>query len=268
MNEIGQKIKQAREEKGIEIKEVQQATKIRSKYLRAIENGNFEIVPQEVFLKGFIRVYANYVGLDGEKILAEYNQLQSSPKDKSEDKDKQAPKEDSIIENLLKIIHKKVQMNWKQGVVAIVVLVSIISIGLFLYRSGSVVKVFEAAQNVGKESVQKEKLVLEEKENEVEDNQLSTKEANNDNKRNKEDVQHKLNFTIKALESSWVRVFIDGKVVFEKILNPGEKKSWDVEEKLKLLTANAAGIRVISKGKVYGPFGQEGEVVEKEFNLN
>ena len=64
LNEIGVLLREAREASGMSLEEVSEATKIRSKYLEAIEQGDFAVIPGEVYLKGFMRNYADCVGLD------------------------------------------------------------------------------------------------------------------------------------------------------------------------------------------------------------
>jgi len=59
--EIGERLKSAREEKGMSIEKIEEITKIRSKYLISIEAGDFTIIPEEVYLKGFIKNYAECV---------------------------------------------------------------------------------------------------------------------------------------------------------------------------------------------------------------
>lgn len=74
MKEIGEYLRQVRTEKNISLNDIQEATKIRKHYLEAIENGDFEAIPGEVYRKGFLVNYANAIGLDGQEILARYNQ--------------------------------------------------------------------------------------------------------------------------------------------------------------------------------------------------
>jgi len=75
LNEIGVLLRGAREARGMSLADVSEITKIRSKYLDAIERGEFATIPGEVYLKGFIRNYADCVGLDGGKVVARYNEL-------------------------------------------------------------------------------------------------------------------------------------------------------------------------------------------------
>ena len=71
---IGQRLRAARELRRLTLDSVEEATHIRRTYLLAIEEGRAEDVPGEVFLKGFIRTYANHLGLDGAEIVEGYKQ--------------------------------------------------------------------------------------------------------------------------------------------------------------------------------------------------
>jgi cytoskeleton protein RodZ len=71
--EIGNSLREARLRQGLEFVEAEQATKIRGKYVRALEDEQFEILPGQTYVKGFLRTYAEYLGLDGQLYVDEYN---------------------------------------------------------------------------------------------------------------------------------------------------------------------------------------------------
>jgi len=73
MFEIGNSLREARVRQSLEFPEIEYATKIRSKYLRALEEETFEILPAQTYIKGFLRTYAEYLGLDGQLYVDEYN---------------------------------------------------------------------------------------------------------------------------------------------------------------------------------------------------
>src|SRR5436853_521654 len=73
MFEIGNSLREARVRQGLEFPQVELATKIRTKYIRALEDEAFEILPSETYVKGFLRSYAEYLGLDGQLYVDEYN---------------------------------------------------------------------------------------------------------------------------------------------------------------------------------------------------
>jgi len=68
---IGQKLEEARNRKGISLREASESTKIRGDYLSAFEAGQFDIDLPEVYLRGFVRLYSRFLGLDQEAVLAD-----------------------------------------------------------------------------------------------------------------------------------------------------------------------------------------------------
>ncbi len=73
MFEIGTSLREARLRQGLDFPEIEQATKIRSKYLKALEDEQFDLLPAQTYVKGFLRSYAEYLGLDGQLYVDEYN---------------------------------------------------------------------------------------------------------------------------------------------------------------------------------------------------
>ncbi len=73
MFEIGNSLREARLRKELDFPELEQGTKIRAKYLRALEDENFDQLPAATYVKGFLRTYADYLGLDGQLYVDEYN---------------------------------------------------------------------------------------------------------------------------------------------------------------------------------------------------
>jgi hypothetical protein len=71
--EIGSSLREARLRQGVDLVEAEAATKIRSKYLHALEDEQFEVLPAQTYVKGFLRAYADYLGLDGQLYVDEYN---------------------------------------------------------------------------------------------------------------------------------------------------------------------------------------------------
>jgi hypothetical protein len=71
--EIGNSLREARVRQALDFPEIEQATKIRGKYLRALEDENFEQLPGQTYVKGFLRTYADYLGLEGQLYVDEYN---------------------------------------------------------------------------------------------------------------------------------------------------------------------------------------------------
>jgi len=70
---LGEKLRQIRNERRISLNEVSKHTQIQLKYLEYLEEGRYEKLPAEVYVKGFLRNYANFLGVDGNSLLKLYN---------------------------------------------------------------------------------------------------------------------------------------------------------------------------------------------------
>ena len=73
MFEIGATLREARLRQGLDFPELEERTKIRPKYLRALEDERFDILPAPTYVRGFLRSYAESLGLEGQPFVDEYN---------------------------------------------------------------------------------------------------------------------------------------------------------------------------------------------------
>lgn len=78
---IGAILTRAREERGMTFEEASQATKIRKRYLEALELDDYGALPDPVYLLGFVRAYANYLGLDGDRLAEEVKRRRARRRD-------------------------------------------------------------------------------------------------------------------------------------------------------------------------------------------
>jgi helix-turn-helix protein len=79
MPEIGESLREARMRARIDVSEIEAKTKIRAKYLRALENEEWGLLPGPTFVKSFLRTYAQALGLDGKALVEEYRLHHESP---------------------------------------------------------------------------------------------------------------------------------------------------------------------------------------------
>src|SRR5437764_10029575 len=80
---IGDALREARMRQKIDITEIEAKTKIRAKYLRAMENEEFDLLPGSTFAKSFLRTYAEALGLDAHRLVEEYR-AQYEPRDEGD----------------------------------------------------------------------------------------------------------------------------------------------------------------------------------------
>src|ERR1700712_5135347 len=79
MPEIGSALREARMRERIDVSEIEAKTKIRAKYLRALENEEWGLLPGPTFVKSFLRTYAQALGLDGKALVEEYRLSHEHP---------------------------------------------------------------------------------------------------------------------------------------------------------------------------------------------
>lgn len=76
---IGPTLREARNRRKVDLSEVEAAIKIRVRYLQAMENEEWDALPGGAYTRGFIRTYASYLGLDGERLADDYRRATGSP---------------------------------------------------------------------------------------------------------------------------------------------------------------------------------------------
>lgn len=128
MADIGDKLRSAREAKGLSIADVEKATKIQSRYLTAIEKNDFDKLPGDFYVRAFIRQYAQVVGLDGKKLLSEYHKEipKAEPDDYVEDS------VDNKSEKVRKTTNNKKNL-WKNYLPRIAIGLGVIIVILIVY---------------------------------------------------------------------------------------------------------------------------------------
>src|SRR5215468_12487960 len=79
MTNFGGRLKQARESRGISLDQIAAETRISTRFLNAIENEQFNLLPGGIFNKGFVRAFAEKVGLNPDEAVAAYERLVGAP---------------------------------------------------------------------------------------------------------------------------------------------------------------------------------------------
>lgn len=101
--EIGRTLERARRERGLSLDEVEQATKIRARYLRDLENENFDVLPA-VYILGSLKTYAGYLGLDGEALARELKHRQAMVESQKNHEEPQAGEPQGLLASLTRLL--------------------------------------------------------------------------------------------------------------------------------------------------------------------
>ncbi|HET7566481.1 MAG TPA: RodZ domain-containing protein [Gaiellaceae bacterium] len=97
MFEIGPSLREARARRGLSAEDVQKAIRIRDRYLHALEEERWELLPGDAYVKGFLRTYAEFLGLDGNLYVDEYNGRYAHHEDQALVPEAMAPAESARI---------------------------------------------------------------------------------------------------------------------------------------------------------------------------
>lgn len=299
MESVGEFFKQVRETKGLTVDDVASKTRIRPDYVKALEEGNFAKLPDQVFARGFVRSYARSLGLDEEDAMHRFIQSAGAFYDKQEERERLRVKQAED--------ERRKKANRK--VVVAAVGVALLGLVLLLSREQSTVVVSrpipEPTPSRAKSSIPPpkstrapvapttaqnplvaggaERLDID-KSTGAEPLPLPSVAAPAKSSAPTESVESAsrasvpgdratgmsldelasasvpLVLELEAQELSWVVVQVDGGSPQEALLRAGERAKWKAKDRFIVTLGNAGGVRVELNGKPQGPFGPSGKV--------
>ncbi|MBO8137024.1 MAG: helix-turn-helix domain-containing protein [Desulfotomaculum sp.] len=248
--EIGETLKKARMAKGYTYQEIEEATKIRSRYLEAMEEENFNLLPGRVYVLAFLRNYAKYLGLDDEELVSQY---------KVQYGEKEVIKELPGSKNVEKEVNGKPR--YKNYLLALLVVG--IMIAVFAVFNGK----FNGKGDIGRPDSVQEPGVVEN----IKDNQQKPPAGHNNENGISSPVPGEVeNNNVELVlnivdDKCWMKVDVDGKTKFTGVAKAGESKKFVGQESVYVKLGNAGVVEVLYNGKNMGTLAGRGEVAEKVF---
>ena len=244
MESIGARLKQARQDKGVSLEQAQKDTRIHNRILAALEEGRpQEAVSGRVYIKSFIRKYADYLGLDGASLAEEY---------------KGAPtiRRGSPRERILIAAEKGSSFKFPaKKIIAAVVLIVVIFAGIKLVIfAGSKIHPHTKNFGVGVKKAEspkaKPKAVVKETPKEVPQQPAVTPAAVAVPK------GENISLKIKAKSDVYLKIKTDGSVIYDGILKKGSAETWEAKDSLDISTSRAEAIAAELNGTTLGAFGK------------
>ncbi|MBF1692958.1 RodZ domain-containing protein [Selenomonas sp.] len=245
---VGDILRSARVKQGLTIADIEKGTSIRALYIESIEQGNIDNLPGMVYAKGFVRNYAGFLHLDAEELVqqfAEENGTATAPAAPTAEEKPRRISLNNIGDASLSEISIGGRKSSSAGmlgklVAGIVVLVALVGGGAALVSFINSPARETAAPTAPARA-------------ESQPTQTPAAEA--------KDVRVSVHLT----ERCWTEVTVDGKTVFEGLLEEGKTENWQGKESIVLRAGNAGALEVTVNGKKLGTFGDEGAVVERTF---
>jgi cytoskeleton protein RodZ len=224
MSSLGASLKKARESRGISLDEIAADTRITTRFLTAIENEDFHLLPGGIFNRGFVRSYAEKVGLNPDQAVADYRRM-------SEVQETAAGS-------------RTLNANPGAGdgrLYAVAVVLLALLIGIFYVATR---KSGQGVQDASSLAVA----------------QMASAQAAPEPEVSRSPAGTAIMIDIEASEPTWVRVVSDGNSVIQEILQPGTTRRASAKDALQISAGSAGGLNLKINGQTAKPLGRRGQV--------
>lgn len=292
----GQVLREERKKQNISLKEISRKLKINLKYLSAIEDDDYALLPAELFAKSYLRTYADMLGLDSDEIINLYEARNIS------DENQEVPSRsgEEYFQKLKNYISSRLSHKPTLVIIAVAVVVVLISLMISSREQTPEIKTVPDTEmtgvteginnNINRDSTDDaaDKIVETETESIAERPQKpEAKEAKDEETiveqtvsrepditaQTEEHVAKKtatvekkiagpMSLVISATELTWVSVSIDGAKAEEKVLRSGQSVTVSGRHSFAIKVGNAGGTRMVLDGRDLGALGPSGTVVD------
>ena len=275
MESAGEKLKKIRLEKGISLEEVQKKTKIRLNILKAIEGDSISGL-SPIYLKSFLKIYCKFLGLDPKEYVPDYKEIQAkfanppaiSPvtlKAGSGTANKFFKVSGAIISKLIAYRpSKKVKKALKVVIMIAVLYFLLFNLGKFISsrkRNQQAAPKQRAARVISKKEIPftaavpakpKAKAIPASPKPQAQITPAVTKT----------ELPSDIRLGIRAKENCWLQLKVDGKVVFQRVLQKGRYEAWQANDKMELSLGNAGVVELEVNGQVFSNLGKKGQALK------
>jgi cytoskeletal protein RodZ len=252
MPALGEEFRSAREARGLSLSDVAERLHIRSVYLAAIEDEDWKAIGAPVYVRGFMRTYARFLGLDAEDAVARFAAAAGSApppgtpvRVEERPRERERPAGERSSPSLVAIL----------AVLVAIGVVGYVAYAFTQYRPGTAVPVAAASADAGT----------------VADAPAADASPDAAPVATPTPIVHrraiKRGLHIAVTQTSWLRVTIDGTVVAEGTYPAGTAKSFSGRV-ADVRVGNAGGVGISVNGRPVAPLGHSGDVVERQFTLS
>lgn len=239
LEELGARLRECRTEQSIPLEEVAAQTRIQARLLNAIEEGKIEQLPEPVYIKGFIKRFAEALGLNG----AEF----ASPFPTGGGLQFVKPTWRHLPAAQLRPIHLYL-------LYVLLVIGAVNGLSFLVRRSAIQAVSVEDYQSPAQQLPPPSSLGIQ---------KLEPAKPNHETQHTKDGKPVQVGITLKS--QSWIRIVADGKTEFEGVLPEGTQRTWGADEKLIVRAGNAGGVLVEFNDQKAKQMGEPGKVEEATF---
>ena len=254
MTDFGASFKKARESLGVSLNQIAVETRISTRFLLAIENEDFRLLPGGIFNRGFIRTYAERVGLNPDEAVASYERLaQTTEADVAHARGALAIVIVDPISNFGGNIRFTPRHFYAVAVGALILLVAIFYVATRGANTTSVTASRPAAETPAP--------TPETAAPETEKQSIAPEVPPAEPAVTPAPVSQKpLALELEIHEATWIKLSSDGATVLNEILQPGTTRRFTAQNSMTLTVGNAAGLKIKLNDKPVPPLGLRGQV--------
>lgn len=252
---FGTWLRQQREMREITLREISDASKISLRYLEAFEQDRYDVLPSQIFSRGFLRQYARYVGLDGDEVLNRYLAAQQE----LEPEEEEQPSKKSSETHWLTIVLVVLLFAIAATVVALV--------GFNYERGRNAAPAEEAPAPASRPADSAGPEAGPERPGAGEPNNSLESEGGGETSGEAAPSGAPLNVTLNVVERCWARIEVDGQQESQGELAAGQQVALSAERYVVLNLGNAGGVEVEVNGRPYDLGGRPGQVLSRRIDL-
>ena len=278
---MGADLKAERERQGLTIQDIERETSIRAAYIQALEQGDYNALPNEVYVKGFIRSYAGFLHMDTEKLVQEYREAihgaDVGPIQKANPETTSLVNESAPFSSGSDFRERVEKSSKKQMIFMAVATVVIAFVGSIYYFFGDDPNAEKPAQTAQQNVAQQPQTQAAQNpasgQNPQAQNSASTQNGQPAVQQPVQTIGNTANasagqadVTAKFTGRCWIQAIADGKVIYEGTVEANQTLRWTGKKEVIVTAGNAGAIDVTYNGQHVGKLGKEGIVVEKKFS--
>jgi cytoskeletal protein RodZ len=240
LQNIGCSLRQLRQEHSLSIEEVAERTRIQPRLLRALEEGQMDVLPEPVYIQGMIKKYGESLGVNALELA------KSVPADQMQIVPLKSNRWDGFNRPQIRPVHLYLSY----------IFMLLAAISALSHSLNNSVQSWEAAQrpSANVDTKADAKLAAVKSTETVTEQPTVTASVN-----------EPLELEVSAKTTSWVKIVVDGQPAFEGRLNAGNVKTWTAKRELILTTGNAGGLVVTKNNTQLPELGAPGEKREVKF---
>ncbi len=258
--QIGPLLEQKRKEKGLSLKDVEQATKIRTRYLEGLEREDFSMLPDHIYTRGFLKTYANFLGLDGEVLSRELKERRSPRRERQFNYEE--PPRSRFERPLMSPGGIGAGRRRVSGATVLTIALALLVLATVIGALYYIGTRSQPAENPSEDPVPAQE---EQAEEPAATPETTAAQSANEPTAAPETVQATV--TVRDVPAG-LTVTADGNVVYDQFTQPGFSQAFEAQSLLSVSTSNAGSVEVEVDGQNIGRLGNFGQPVTREFQAN